>query len=100
MKFTQQHRPVRLGRFIATVLFGVVSLAAGLTTTAAWADSVKVGFVMFLSGAAAGPFGVPARNSAELMVESINKGKVPAPYASKGLAGASIVPVYVDEASK
>ncbi len=61
---------------------------------------LKIGFVMFLSGAAAGPFGVPARNAAELMVESINKGKVPAPYETAGIAGATIVPVYVDEASK
>ena len=62
--------------------------------------SLKIGFVMFLSGAAAGPFGVPARNSAELMIEAINKGKVPAPYNKAGVAGAKITPVFVDEASK
>lgn len=62
--------------------------------------SVKMGFVMFLSGAASGPFGIPARNAAELLVDAINDGSLPAPYNAKGLAGAKINPVYVDEASK
>ena len=80
----------------AIVLAGAVVTAA----PAAQAADLKIGFVMFLSGAAAGPFGVPARNSAELMIQSINKGTVPAPYDSKGIAGMKIVPVFVDEASK
>src|SRR5690349_2563250 len=45
------------------------------------AKPFKVGVVTFLSGAAAGPFGVPARNAAELLAESLNAGKLPAPYA-------------------
>ena len=60
--------------------------------------SIKIGIVTFLSGAAAGPFGVPARNGAEVIVEAINTGKVPAPYASTGLAGAPIEVSFVDEA--
>ena len=59
---------------------------------------IKIGIVTFLSGAAAGPFGVPARNGAEVIVEAINTGKVPAPYASTGLAGAPIEVSFVDEA--
>src|SRR5574341_2075472 len=58
----------------------------------------KIGMVTFLSGAAAGPFGVPARNAAEVVVEALNAGKVPAPYAQKGLGGRAIEVVFVDEA--
>ena len=59
---------------------------------------LKVGIVAFLSGPAAGPFGVPARNAAELMIENINAGTLPAPYNSKGVGGLTIQPVYIDEA--
>jgi branched-chain amino acid transport system substrate-binding protein len=62
------------------------------------ARPVRVGIVTFLSGAAAGPFGVPARNAAEVLVESINAGKAPAPYTRKGLGGAPIELVFIDEA--
>jgi branched-chain amino acid transport system substrate-binding protein len=58
----------------------------------------KLGIVTFLSGAAAGPFGVPARNAAELLIEALNAGKVPAPYDKKGINGVPIEPVIVDEA--
>ena len=78
---------------------GAVAMAAG-TVHAQDVPKLKIGFVMFLSGAAAGPFGVPARNAAELIIEAINKGQVPAPYNAKGIAGAKIVPVFVDENSK
>jgi branched-chain amino acid transport system substrate-binding protein len=61
-------------------------------------DTLKVGIVAFLSGPAAGPFGVPARNAAELLIEHINAGTLPAPYDSQGLAGLKIEPVYIDEA--
>ncbi len=62
------------------------------------AQPVKIGFIVFLSGAAAAPFGVPARNSAELVIELLNAGKGPAPYAAKGFGGAQIQTVFVDEA--
>lgn len=74
--------------------------ASGINAPAIAAESVKMGIVTFLSGGAAGPFGVPARNSAELMIGAINAGKVPGAYSSVGLAGAKIEPIYVDEASK
>ena len=60
--------------------------------------AVKIGFVTFLSGAAASPFGVPARNAAELVVQLLNAGKAPAPYATKGFGGATIETVIIDEA--
>jgi branched-chain amino acid transport system substrate-binding protein len=54
--------------------------------------------VVFLSGPAAGPFGVPARNAAELLIEHVNAGTMPAPYDSSGVGGLKIRPVYIDEA--
>ncbi len=59
---------------------------------------VKIGVVSFLSGPAAGPFGVPARNSAEIMFEMLNAGKLPAPYSTKGFGGAPLLMVLKDEA--
>ena len=59
---------------------------------------IKIGIVTFLSGAAAGPFGVPARNGFELVAEMLNAGRVPAPYASKGFGGNPIELVVIDEA--
>ena len=58
----------------------------------------KLGVVTFLSGAAAGPFGVPARNAAEVLVEALNAGKVPGPYATKGFGGRPVQLVFIDEA--
>jgi len=62
------------------------------------AKPFRLGIVTFLSGAAAGPFGVPARNAAEVLVESLNGGKVPAPYAKKGFGGRPLEVVFIDEA--
>ena len=52
----------------------------------------------FLSGPAAGPFGVPAKHAAEAIVESLNAGKAPAPYNTRGFGGASVELVIIDEA--
>jgi len=72
------------------------TLAAVAPATQA-AESVKIGVVTFLSGPAAGPFGVPARNAAEILIEGLNAGKVPGPHATKGFGGAPIQMVLVDE---
>src|SRR5712664_1119385 len=58
---------------------------------------LKIGVVTFLSGPAASPFGVPARNAAEIMVEMLNGAKVPAPYEAKGFGGAALQMQLVDE---
>jgi len=78
------------------------AVAAGFLVAAPLAQAqdapVKIGVVTFLSGPAAGPFGVPSRNAAELTIEMLNNGKVPAPYQQKGLGGAKIEMTLIDEA--
>jgi branched-chain amino acid transport system substrate-binding protein len=80
---------------------GIAALCAALTAQPAAAQqggTVKLGIVTFLSGAAAGPFGVPARNAAELTIEALNAGGLPPPYDKKGMNGQPIEMVIVDEA--
>ncbi len=84
-------------RLVAGAAVAGMALAAQAQTKAE-TKPVKIGLVTFLSGPAAGPFGVPARNGAELLVEAINAGKLPAPYAKPGLGGAPIALVFIDEA--
>lgn len=55
------------------------------------------GIPVFLSGGAAAPFGVPAQNAANLLIEAINAGEAPAPYNSPGLAGVPMKAVFIDE---
>ena len=86
------------GRMTAGALLGAAIALGALPAAAQTAPAVKLGIVTFLSGPAAGPFGIPSRNAAELIAEAINKGEVPAPYDSKGLPGAQIETLFVDEA--
>jgi branched-chain amino acid transport system substrate-binding protein len=84
-----------------TWLAAIAAALAWIPSTAAAEDAkpFRVGVVTFLSGAAAGPFGVPARNAAEVVVEALNAGTVVAPYAStKGIGGAPLEITFVDEA--
>ncbi len=89
--------PGKFGTALAGGLLATALLAGGAPAMAE-DGTLKLGIVVFLSGPAAGPFGVPARNAAELMIENINAGTLPAPYNSKGVAGLKIQPVYIDEA--
>src|SRR6266446_88543 len=59
---------------------------------------VKIGVVAFLSGPAASPFGVPAKNAADFVIDELNSGKGPAPYGKTGFGGSRIETVVVDEA--
>ncbi|WP_299819956.1 ABC transporter substrate-binding protein [uncultured Jannaschia sp.] len=72
-----------------------------MTATGAWAqdDTIQIGVPVFLSGPAAGAFGQPERNAAELLFDSINEGSVPAPYDSEGVNGRTIEATFSDEAS-
>ena len=84
-----------------TIVFAALSLGLlALTTTGARAEEpapVKIGIVTFLTGPVAAPFGIPDHNAAELLVDSLNAGKVPAPYNQIGLGGAKIDAKFVDE---
>jgi branched-chain amino acid transport system substrate-binding protein len=60
--------------------------------------NVKIGIVTFLSGPAAAPFGVPAKNAAEFVISQLNEGKGPEPYNQKGFGGTSLETVIIDEA--
>ncbi len=85
---------------LCSLWFGIILVASGATLGSDRAGAqqpLKVGVVTFLSGPAAGPFGVPARNAAEVLVESLNAGKLPAPYAAKGFGGAPLEIVFIDE---
>ena len=75
------------------------ALPADAQQPAAAAPNVKLGIVSFLTGPAAAPFGIPGRNAAEILIEALNLGKVPAPYDTPvGLGGTKIEAKYVDEA--
>jgi len=90
-------------RAIAVAITIAVTLA---TATLAGAKSeradapmpIRIGIVTFLTGAAAAPFGIPAQNAAKVLIDRLNKGKMPAPYNAKGFGGRPIKAVYVDEA--
>jgi branched-chain amino acid transport system substrate-binding protein len=90
--------PSSLG--LRAVLAGLAMLPALFVGgPSSWAQApFKLGIVTFLSGPAAGPFGVPARNAAELTAEMLNAGTVPAPYTGKGFGGKPIELVIIDEA--
>jgi branched-chain amino acid transport system substrate-binding protein len=59
--------------------------------------TLKLGIVSFLTGPAAAPFGIPGRNGAEIMIEAMNAGKVPAPFNKVGFGGSAIEAKYIDE---
>jgi branched-chain amino acid transport system substrate-binding protein len=84
---------------IRLIRAALIFLACAIAAQAALAQQpLRIGIVTFLSGPAAGPFGVPARNGFELVAELMNAGSVPAPYAAKGFGGRAIELVVVDEA--
>ena len=80
-------------------LASIAALAGLLSAPAHSAENGKyrIGIVTFLSGAPAGPFGVPAANAAKLTVEALNSSKVPAPHDQKGINGVEIEIVLLDE---
>ena len=84
-------------RKLATAVVAAFAVAP-ISVLAQEPAAVKIGVITFLSGPAASPFGVPARNAAELVTELLNAGKGPAPYATKGFGGAQIQTVIIDEA--
>jgi branched-chain amino acid transport system substrate-binding protein len=83
--------------FLVALAFAAAAPAQAPAPAAPAEKPFKLGVVTFLSGPGAGPFGVPARNSAEVLVESLNAGKAPAAYAKKGLGGRPLEVVFLDE---
>ena len=90
--------PVRRFTALTAALAALALLAwPGARAAAQEQPKFRIGVVTFLSGAAAGPFGVPARNGAEVLVEAINAGKAPAPYGKAGFGGRQVELVFIDE---
>ena len=86
----------RAPRFVLPAMLAFFAILLTVPTSSAQ-QPLKVGIVTLISGPAAGPFGVPARNAAELTAEMLNAGTVPAPYTQKGFGGRPIELVIIDE---
>ena len=61
-------------------------------------EKLKIGVITFLSGPAAGPFGVPAQHASDLLVDALNEGNIIPGYNKIGFGGKELEIVYVDEA--
>jgi branched-chain amino acid transport system substrate-binding protein len=86
----------RAPRFVLPAMLAFFAILLTVPTSSAQ-QPLKVGIVTLISGPAAGPFGVPARNAAELTAEMLNAGTVPARYTQKGFGGRPIELVIIDE---
>lgn len=85
-------------RVVAAIALAAMAAYAGSAAAQDKRERIRIGFVTFLSGPAAGPFGVPARYAAEAIVEQLNAGKAPAPYNTRGFGGVPLELVVIDEA--
>jgi branched-chain amino acid transport system substrate-binding protein len=89
-----------MNRFLRS--FGATSALFALallgTPFASAQAPLRIGVITFLSGPAAGPFGVPAKNASDVLVEALNKGGQIPGYERKGFGGRPLEVVYVDEA--
>ena len=90
---------VKTPKTTAALVAGLAAVVlSGAASTAMAKDSIKIAVPAFLSGPAAGPFGVPARNGAEMVIDAINGGTLPEPYNTAGFAGAAAEVIFIDEA--
>lgn len=85
-----------LRRIGALALVGSAALAAASSASAQ--EPLRIGVITFLSGPAAGPFGVPAKNASDLLLEALSQGGQAPGYERKGFGGRALELVYVDEA--
>jgi branched-chain amino acid transport system substrate-binding protein len=92
-------RTISLGRALGLfwLLVPLLGAAPAQAQTAPSAGTVKLGIVSFLTGPAAAPFGIPGRNGAEVLIEAMNAGKIPAPFNKVGFGGSSVEAKYIDE---
>src|SRR5258708_8132355 len=84
-------------RFVNKLVIAMAVAAFAPAASLAQEAPLKIGVVTFLSGPAASPFGVPARNAAEIMFEILNGAKDPAPYQAKGFGRAALQIQLVDQ---
>jgi branched-chain amino acid transport system substrate-binding protein len=86
-------------KFILKHTFCIASISALMLGSGAVQskDNLTIAVPSFLTGGAAGPFGIPAKNGAEMVANAINAGKLPAPYNTKGFGGASVNLIFRDE---
>ncbi len=78
-------------------MLGVAIVPAQAQNAPPPATTIKLGIVSFLTGPAAAPFGIPGRNGAEVVIEAMNAGKVPAPFDKVGFGGSNVEAKYIDE---
>jgi branched-chain amino acid transport system substrate-binding protein len=78
-------------------MLGVAIVPAQAQNGPSPATTITLGIVSFLTGPAAAPFGIPGRNGAEVMIEAMNAGKVPAPFDKVGFGGSNVEAKYIDE---
>ncbi len=83
-----------LARAVGLAAISAMTLGTG---TALAKDAITIAVPSFLTGGAAGPFGIPAMNGAKMVADAINAGKLPAPYDSKGFGGATATIEAIDE---
>ncbi len=80
----------------AVLIFLILNFL-GCGSNAEAKELIKIGFVSFLSGPAAGDYGVPAKRAAEAIAHSINQGLAPSPYNINGFSGTTIKLIFSDE---
>ena len=83
-----------LARAVGLAAISAMTLGAG---SALAKEAITIAVPSFLTGGAAGPFGIPAMNGAKMVADAINAGKLPAPYDSKGFGGATATIEAIDE---
>ncbi len=86
----------RLRHVGAPIVILAAAVLAGQPASAQ--EPLRIGVITFLSGPAAGPFGVPAKNASDLLLDALNKGGQAPGYEKKGFGGRALELVYVDEA--
>ena len=74
-----------LARAAGLAAISALTLGAGVAQAK---ESITIAVPSFLTGGAAGPFGIPAMNGAKMVTDAINKGTLPAPYNTVGFGGA------------
>ena len=89
-----KRKVIKLATMGAVAVITTLSVAVG---NAVAKDKLVIAVPTFLTGGGAPAFGIPARNGTELIIQAINKGQVPAPYNTKGIAGAQVEAIIYDE---